>query len=128
MDSTNEDYYIANKDWWEKRRFRYNVGLVLAGITAFALYAILGLNLIAPHDNEFEINLFTILIQGTGYLFMMMVANILYFFGHIIDIRYNEKHDEQYSKRLFNLGFWFSFSLPFVIPFMIVIMYFREFA
>jgi hypothetical protein len=63
----------TSKQWWASRRLRYNKGLVIAGLLAFLLYAILDSLLI---EDDFEITLFTIAFQGIGYLFMIGVANI----------------------------------------------------
>src|SRR5688572_26351779 len=109
--------------WWSKRRKRYNVGLILAGITAFLLSTILASYLIAPYVDDFEISLFTILFQATGYLFMMGIANLLYFLGPAFDRIFNKEDSERFRIRLFNLGYWFSIGLPLIIPVIIVIEY-----
>jgi len=127
MDSL-QDFNQTVNSWWTKRRLKYNAGLVIAGISAFILYAILGSVLIAPHDNEFEITSFTIFFQGIGYLFMMGVANLFYGLGAYVDRHYNRTNDERFRQRLFNLGYWFSFALPFLIPLLIVIVYFVDYA
>ncbi|QKJ31578.1 hypothetical protein HQ865_18015 [Mucilaginibacter mali] len=119
---------IEKKQWWRKRRFHYNKGLVIAGITAFMLYAILGSLLIAPYDFDFEITLFTIVFQGIGYLFMMGVANLFYNLGYAIDKQYNTTNSEGFRISLYKKGYWFSFWLPFLIPVMVVIVYFVQYA
>lgn len=128
MGILDENIQQTSKQWWASRRLKYNKGLVIAGITAFILYVILGSTLISPYDNDFEITLFTTAFQGFGYLFMMLIANLFYNLGHIADKMFNKENDERFRKRLFNLGYWFSFGLPFLIPTMIVIMYIIEFS
>lgn len=120
----NLNYNQISKQWWSQRRSHYNKGLVIAGITAFLLYVILGSFLIASYDPEFEITLFTTLIQGMGYLFMMGIANIFYNLGYTADLIFNKDRSEQFRLHLYRLGYWFSFGLPFLIPFLIVIEYF----
>ncbi len=115
---------LESKQWWAGRRLKYNLGLVVAGWSAFILYAVLGSWLIAPHDNEFEITLFTTFFQGLGYLFMMGIANLFYGLGNYVDGQFNKTNDERFRQRLFNLGFWFSFALPFSIPLLILVQYF----
>ena len=127
MDSL-QDFAQTVNTWWARRRLKYNAGLVIAGISAFILYAILGSLLIAPHDKDFEITLFTISFQGIGYLFMMGVANLFYGLGAYVDRNCNKTNDEQFRRRLFNLGYWFSFALPFLIPLLIVMVYFVDYA
>ncbi len=119
---------LIRKKWWENKRKYYNIGLLLSGIIAFILYVILGTTLIMPYDPEFEITLFTIIFQGIGYFFMILIANLFYSLGNIIDKELNKENDEKFRKNLFKLGFVFSVSLPFLIPIMIVISYFIEFA
>jgi hypothetical protein len=126
--TTEEEIQQKIKTWWASRRRKYNMGLLLAGILAFILYAILGMTLIAPYDNEFEITLFTTFFQGVGYLLMIGIANLFYGLGPYVDRRYNKKDDQIFRQRLFNLGYWGSFALPFLIPLFILISYFVEFA
>lgn len=117
------DYKII-RSWWNKKRLKYNTGLIISGITAFIAYAILGGSLIAPHDIDFEITLFTIFFQGMAYLIMIGFANILYSLGFVVDKKFNKLNSMLFRQRLYNLGFWFSVGLPFIIPILIVIVYF----
>lgn len=107
-------------NWWSQRRLRYNIGLIVAGIIAFILYAILGEILIAPHDINFEVTLFTTAFQGIGYLIMIGLANLMYFLGPLFDKLFNKRNNERFRKTLFEVGFWFSVALPFTIPVIIV--------
>ena len=115
------------KDWWRERRTEYNVGLAVSGMLAFILYVISGVRLIMPYDDEFEITLFTIVFQAVGYLFMIGVANLFYFFGVLYDLTYNRDNTSQFRKKLFKLGFWISVSIPFLAPLIIVISYFLNY-
>lgn len=114
--------------WWSKKRLTYNKGLVVAGFTAFILYAVLGGWLVAPHVDDFEITIFTIAFQGAGYLLMMLVANVFYSLGEVFDGIFNQNNSDRYRNRLFNLGFGFSVGLPFLIPMGIVVQYFVLYA
>lgn len=115
------------KDWWRERRTEYNVGLAVSGMLAFILYVISGVRLIMPYDDEFEITLFTIVFQAVGYLFIIGVANLFYFFGVLYDLTYNKDNTSQFRKKLFKLGFWISVSIPFLAPLIIVISYFLNY-
>ncbi len=128
MEILEENIQQTRKQWWASRRLKYNICLIIAGITAFILYVILGSTLIMPYDEEFEITLFTTIFQGLGYLFMMLIANLFYNLGYIADNMFNKDNNEQFRKRLFNFGYWFSFGLPFLIPTLIVIMYIFKFS
>jgi cbb3-type cytochrome oxidase subunit 3 len=119
---------LTIREWWAKRRTKYNIGLIIAGFTAFIAYAFLGGILIAPYDIDFEVTLFTIAFQGVGYFFMMLIANLFYYLGPYVDKHYNKDNSEVFRHRLFNVGFWFSVALPFLIPILIVVEYFVRFA
>ncbi|WP_439879766.1 hypothetical protein ACSX1A_11330 [Pontibacter sp. MBLB2868] len=119
---------LAVREWWESKRAKYNMGLIVAGITAFFSYAILGGILIAPYDNSFEVTLFTTFFQGIGYLIMMLIANLFYSLGYVVDNNFNEVNSEVFRQRLFNFGFWFSILLPFTIPALIVLEYLIRFS
>ncbi len=119
---------LTRKQWWAKKRIKYNWGLVVAGFAAFIAYAILGGILIAPYDNDFEVTLFTMFFQGIGYLFMVLIANLFYNHGPYVDNRFNKDNSNSFRERLFNLGYWFSVGLPFFIPILIVVTYFIRFA
>lgn len=111
------------RGWWESRRRKYNIGLILAGILAFFAYAVVGQIFILPYDKDFEITLLTISFQGIGYLFMIMIANVIYGLGYAVDIRFNQENQDLYRQRLFKLGYRFSVGLPFIIPVILFIEY-----
>lgn len=115
------------REWWNDKRYLYNLGLILSGIIAFVLYVIVGVNLIIPYDEDFEITLFTIFFQGIGYLVMIVFANLFYSLGVKHDLNYNKENTDNFRKNLFDLGFWFSVSLPFLVPLWLFISYFLEF-
>lgn len=107
--------------WWEARRWRYNKGLVIAGLLAFVCYAIVGLSVLG--DQEFEITGLTTLLQSIGYLFMMVVANVCYFLGPLSERGVDSKDLEQHRQRYYRLGFWFSVLLPFSIPLLLLLIH-----
>ncbi|MCJ8166443.1 hypothetical protein MKJ04_16480 [Pontibacter sp. E15-1] len=121
-------YTSTSREWWSRKRGKYNLALVAAGISAFLAYAILGGLLIAPYDYNFEITLFTIFFQGIGYLFMMLIANLFYNLGYIVDKNFNKDNSQSYRQSLFNLGLWFSVGIPFLVPILIIVEYFVRFA
>ena len=110
--------------WWEGRRLRYNIGLALAGWAAWGVAATaiwtLGANLPFETDNP-EVTLFTILFQGTLYLLVMGAANLFYLLGPLSEAVLRPVDAEDYRKRMFGLGFWFSMALPFLFPALVLI-------
>ncbi|MGD1319630.1 hypothetical protein [Chryseobacterium sp. 2R14A] len=115
------------RKWWNDKRYLYNLGLFISGIIAFVLYVIVGVDLIMPYDEDFEITLFTIVFQGIGYLIMIVSANLFYSLGVSEDLNHNKENTDDFRENLFNLGFWFSVSLPFLAPLWLLISYFLEF-
>lgn len=115
------------REWWNDKRYLYNLGLFISGIIAFVLYVIVGINLIMPYDEGFEITLFTIVFQGIGYLIMIVFANLFYSLGVAENLNHNKENTDDFRENLFNLGFWFSVSLPFLAPLWLFISYFLEF-
>jgi hypothetical protein len=106
--------------WWSARRLPYNVGLVVAGILAFVAYMTVGSAMLPP-EAAFEVTIFTTLLQGVGYLFMIGVANVCYFLGPLSERVVQPLDPERYRQMCFRLGFWFSVLLPFSIPALLAI-------
>jgi len=106
--------------WWASQRWKYNRGLVISGGIAFLLYTILGEIIIAQHE-EFEETIFEILFQAGVYFFMMIVANILYNFGWLLDVLFNKSDSLNFRRCLFTIGYWFSFALPILLILYIMI-------
>jgi hypothetical protein len=109
------------RSWWEERRLRYNIGLVIAGVLAFVCYVVVvdrGISIGTMPDAE--ITLFTTAFQGIAYLFLMAIANICYFVGPLSESLIKPQNVERYRRMTFQLGLWFSVLLPFAIPLIIV--------
>ena len=106
-------------EWWEQRRLKYNVGLVVAGLLVFVCYVFAADRVITTGaaSPEAEITLFTTAFQAIGYLFMMGVANGCYFAGAFVENHFvRQANVSRYRRIAFPLGFWFSVLLPFTIP------------
>ena len=120
----SSDTNLTAYQWWEARRLRYNIGLVVAGTLAFIAYLIV-LHSFSDRIPDIEITLFTILFQGIGYLFFMVVANVFYFLGALSERLPRLRDLESHRRLSYALGFWFSVALPFLIP--ITLAYFAVF-
>jgi hypothetical protein len=107
----------AAETWWAARRLRYNVALLLAGLLAFVLYAVVVEWCIRIESSgDFEITLFTTAFQAVGYLFMMAVANLCYNLGPLSERIVRPARVAAYRKITFRLALLFSVLLPFTIP------------
>ncbi len=101
--------------WWESRRLRYKVSLVVAGLIAFFVY-ITELAVFSDRIPDAEINLFMIGLQGVGYLLFMLVANGFYFLGALSERLPHMRSLASHRRLAYELGFWFSMALPFLPP------------
>jgi len=106
------------KEWWAKRRLRYNIGLLVAGFGALILFLIIGS---PPHKFSPDDDGINIVLQGPAYLFMIGIANVFYYLGYYVDSKYNKDNTDSFRKKLYNLGFWFSVGLPFLLPLLLLI-------
>ncbi len=108
--------------WWESRRLRYNIGLALAGWTAWGLFAleVMAFPSAAPRD-EFHITLSLTLAQGLAWLVAMGIANILFLLGPVSEMVLRPADADGYRRRMFGLGFWFSMAVPFLFPALMLI-------
>lgn len=112
MTIANSSYSPSTFSWWEARRIRYNIGLIIAGITAFICYV----GAEAVLDTGAEITVVWVIFDAFGYLFMMLIANICYFLGPVAEKLLRPKDVDRFRKVAYGLGFWFSCALPFSIP------------
>ena len=108
--------------WWESRRLRYNIGLAVAGSVAYGLY-ILEVLTITP---RLESGLWPLqpshtLWAGLCWLVVMAVANILFLLGPVSEMVLRPAEPDDYRRRMFGLGFWFSMAVPFLFPALMLI-------
>jgi len=111
----NGDNILSTFQWWKQRRKHYNLSLIVAGVLAFVCYCLV---LWSNQDVilDAEITAFTTLFQGIGYLFMMGIANILFFAGPICESVVKPKNVSMFRVVAYRIGYWFSVLLPFSIP------------
>lgn len=106
---------LSAKEWWSRQRGWYNAGLVLAGLGAFFAYAGV-LTTRCRAEPDVEITIFTIAINGIGYLFAMGLANLLYGVGAEVERLVRPRNVGTLRRWTFGLGVGFSVTLPFAIP------------
>lgn len=106
------------KKWWESRRLKYNIGIIISAISEAILSVIIAT--IAKNDWE----PFGFIFWIAGFSLMIGLANIFYNLGYLMDIKYNKNNSENFRQRLFNLGFWGSVSIPYVFPLIIIVISF----
>lgn len=90
----------STRDWWESRRWTYNLRLAIAGWVAFAAYCLVCWTLLprVVPAVDIEITLFTTLFQGIGYLIAMGIANLCYLLGPLVETIVNPHRPETLPK------------------------------
>jgi hypothetical protein len=104
--------------WWEGRRLRYNIGLVLAGVLALIAY-IIELAVFGDRIPGAEINLFVIALQAVGCLVFILLANAFYFLGALSERLPRMRSLESHRRLIYGWGFWFSVAVPFLGPLLV---------
>jgi hypothetical protein len=110
---------VSAKEWWGRRRLRYNIGLLIAGPLAFAVQIAVvswGVSIGAIPSKSHPAMGNTILIDGIGYLLTIGVANGCYFLGRLSEGIVQPSDYDRFRRITFRLGFWFSVLLPLSIP------------
>ncbi len=96
---------------------RYNLGLVVAGVLAFAAYVgIIDRGVSRGTMPCAEITLFTTAFQAIGYIVMMGIANLCYNVGRWSESLVRPVKIESYRLFAYWMGFSFSVLLPFAVP------------
>jgi hypothetical protein len=114
----SEEKDKISMEWWTARRLRYNIGLAIAGLIAYIIYFIAVISFV----HKFEFNLFIIFFQCLVYLFMTILANIIYTLVYYIERDFNSGNSEKYRKNLFIIFCAISYILPFSIPLLFIIL------
>jgi hypothetical protein len=94
--------------WWEQRRLRYNIGLVVAGLLAFVAYVtVIDRGVSKGTMPGAEITIITTAFQGVLYLLMLAVASVCYLLGPWSESIVRPRDIERYRRVTYWLGFWF---------------------
>ncbi|ATQ42066.1 hypothetical protein [Caulobacter mirabilis] len=102
--------------WWERRRLRYNLGLAVAGWAAYGAVWLTMLGLGEPMPDTPREILSITLFLGTGFLAIMVGANLAYLAGVLTETVVRPVDVEGFRRRTWSLGFWGSIALPFLFP------------
>jgi hypothetical protein len=108
---------IGADEWWDSRRLRYNVALILAGAIAFVLY-VWAFEVRCLDVPDAEISLFTTCFQAVGYAFAMALANVCYQLGPACERLVPKRHADSYRQISYASGFAISVAAPFSVPLM----------
>ena len=100
------------RSWWEKRRFLYNAGLIVAGMASLTLRAAI-LELSNCRLEEENLSPLTLVYVAVAYLAAMGLANLTYSLAPAVERRIHPDRLKQFRIWTFALFFALSFVLPF---------------
>jgi hypothetical protein len=104
--------------WWEARRLRYNLALIVSGLAAYAVSVGLFMAFGVDVMGDWRLIAGMTIWGGVGYLGFIVFANLCYLLGPVTESLIHPQDAEGFRQRLFNLGFWTSALLPFTFPLM----------
>ena len=122
----SDDSNLSAWRWWERRRLRYNVGLFLAGISAFVLYLAVYFTLGNRLPMEIDVTIFTVIFHGIAFAFYVFVANVFYCLGALSERLPRMRSLESHRQMSFTFGFWLSVALPFLEPLLLAYVAFSR--
>jgi hypothetical protein len=103
---------LSASEWWGLRRARFNIGLFIAGLLAFGVYAIRAFA-------DVGISVFTTIYLIVSFLLAIGIANILYFMGPISERLLKPENVATYRKITYNFCFWLFVLILFISPLLV---------
>jgi hypothetical protein len=103
---------LSASEWWGLRRARFNIGLVIAGLLTFGIYAIRAFA-------DVGISVFTTIYLIVSFLLAIGIANILYFMGPISERLLKPENVATYRNITYNVCFWFFVFILFISPLLV---------
>ena len=118
------------KKWWRGKQLNYNIGLIVSCLAALLVFSTIG-GIISFNNDDRPENLIMLAMITTRmlsglFIVGMLLANILFSFLSLIDLKFN-KNDTQSSRiRLFRIFYWVSFVLPVIIIFSFMLYFIQS--
>lgn len=105
MLSNNLEEVNVNRWWWLKR-WDYNLGLLISGLISFLIGGFTCAILFNP------LIPYIFLLFAVVYTVYVIIANILFTSGWVIDIALNKNNDDNFREIIFKCGYWLSVLAP----------------
>lgn len=102
-------------------RIKYNKGIVISGIVSFILVILIDEFIAQPRGIDFEITIFTIVIQGILFCLYLSVANLIFSFGKMLEQIIKPNEPIKFRIRSFKIGFYLFCSIPLFVPILLLI-------
>jgi len=102
--------------WWFRHRLKYNNALLFTGLIGFLFQAVL--HPFKYLDREISISLLqNIEISGTFFGIFLLLANIAFTAGSVLDLLFNHQDSSSFRTYLFLGGYWFAITVLIVMIF-----------
>ena len=116
--SETENDPSATMRWWGRRMLIYNAGLILAGLMALVGYLLIvsWLETTGQSDYAEGGGGIEVIVQGVGYVFYMVAANMCYLLGPLFERLLKPRKLMLYREITFWTGLCVSVLLPLAVP------------
>jgi hypothetical protein len=95
--------------WWLKKRLRYNLALLFTGLMGFLVQAVQ--YPLKAYSDEFSRGLLLQMREsGIGLIVFLILANVAFTAGWIIDLIFNYRNSPSFRERLFLIGCGFAIT------------------
>jgi hypothetical protein len=102
--------------WWQARRLRYNLTLLVSGGIAYGLGVGLNYGFGHPVWRDWRGAVGMTLFFGVIYLLVMGFANVFYLLGPAVESWVKPDDVDRYRRNAFAMGLWGSLIVPFSFP------------
>jgi hypothetical protein len=123
MSAISDPNGVPARDWWRRRRLRYNLALIAAGVLAFACFMLLSWwgDSVFPPTYGVETSVLVALrwwapLAAAALAIFLLVANVCYSAGALVERIIPASYVDGYRRLAFRLGLGLSMLVPFVVP------------
>jgi len=99
------DNAVSLSEWWFNKRLQYNKGLLFTGLLGFL---VLTLQQTLNSSKNTEELIQKMQVAGVGLLIFLLLANIAFGLGFVIDYMFNHKNSQSFREWLFFIGYGFA--------------------
>lgn len=110
---------ISVSHWWLQKRLHYNKGLLFTGLMGFVTQATVQQSFA---NKLISGVLFDMRISGVCFIVFLILANVAFTLGSILDLLFNHQNSQSFRDWLFFGGCWFAIAV--LILFIIAFLFF----
>jgi hypothetical protein len=111
MDNQITTEKLSPRKWWWLKLTDFNKGLFISGFISVIIYCAIVLSLVGWQN----IAVIAIYVYSISYCAYMVLANLLFAFGWLVDIALNNYYDEKLSGQIFIIVYWVAVTMPLLL-------------